>query len=231
MDIEPYDIKASHALGPAANMRSPAIIVKFLYFDQKERIWSRKKFLKYYKNPGNGYPVYMYERLSKNDIDLKEAGESENLLVATKNSAPMLKLEMNGRTRWHTINSIADIRELREKAVKSNRSSVQQKNVARDMSPKQRSSISDTPLPQLFRQPNFEPMTPSSISIPPMKRTRDSSDTVLEASIIYELKNRKNNRDDLLDYVMGLIGDTPNAKQCNLDTIPEQPFPLDETEQ
>ena len=223
VEIEPYDIKACHSLGPANHGKSPTIGTKFVYFDQKERIWSRKKFLKIYKNPINGLPVFMHERLSKTDVQLKEAAEKENLLVATNNSAPMVKIEINGQTKWHVIDSMTDINELKANATKLKRpttviNSGRQNGSATHFIPR-------TPLPQLFRQPGFMPMIPQSTTIPTLKRSRDINQ-LSDTSIINELKSRVNSREDLFDYVMRLVGDPPPAKESNMGSIMEEPhFP------
>ena len=42
VDIQACDLKACHALGPVVFDKPPAIIAKFVYFDQKDLIWSRQ---------------------------------------------------------------------------------------------------------------------------------------------------------------------------------------------
>ena len=112
----------------------------------------------------NGLRVFMHGRLSKTDVQLKEAAEKENLLVTTNNSAPMVKIELfSGRQNESTTHFIPR-----------------------------------TPFPQLFRQPNFMPMTPQSTSIPTLKRSRHVSQTS-DTSNIIELKSRVNNRADPVD--------------------------------
>ena len=44
VNIEPTDIKACHPLGRESPFNPPPIITKFLYFEQKERIWTKKGF-------------------------------------------------------------------------------------------------------------------------------------------------------------------------------------------
>ena len=237
VECEPHDLKACHALGNGTTQQPPGIVAKFLYNDQKERIWSRKRFLKFFKNPMNGKPVFLYERLTKYDINLKETAESQNLLVTTYKSAPMLHFEEGGRTRSHTINSVKDIDELKQTAKKNMRrlNTQQQTSNAPLSNPVPASNVfvqPSTPLPSLFRQPNFQPRTPISTGIPGLKRVREKTTfSDQESSLVEELRSRKDNKDDLLDYVMGLIGDTPNAKESNLDTIIEQPFHVEESEE
>ena len=64
--------------------------------------------------------------------------------------------------------------------------------------------------------------------MPDLKRNRThlspASGSIPESTLIEELKSRKGNNQELLDYVMGLIGETPNAKQMLFDTNVVQPF-------
>ena len=93
VDICAADMKACHALGPVSFQRPSSIIVKFISCDQKERIWSRKRFLKHHLNPNNQQPVFIHERLSKYDRDLKEYAETQGLLGTTNKSAPILHIQ------------------------------------------------------------------------------------------------------------------------------------------
>ena len=119
VDIQACDLKACHALGSVVIDKPPAIIAKIVYFDQKERIWSRKRFLKNFVNPNNNSPVYIHERLSKSDKELKELAETNGMYVTTNNSAPVLHIQQdNGTVRPHVINSEQDVMELKHKATK-----------------------------------------------------------------------------------------------------------------
>ena len=46
VNIEPRDLKACHPLGRGSPFNPPPVISKFVYFDQKERIWTRKGLLR-----------------------------------------------------------------------------------------------------------------------------------------------------------------------------------------
>ena len=149
----------------------------------------------------------------------------------------MLYFEEGGRTRSHTINSVKDIDELKQTAKKNMRrlNTQHQTSNAPLSNPVPASNVfvqPSTPLPSLFRQPNFQPRTPISTGIPELKRMREKTTfSDQESSLVEELRSRKDNKDDLLDYIMGSIGDTPNAKESNLDTIIEQPFHVEESEE
>ena len=118
VNIEPRNLKACHALGRGSPFNPPPVIAKFLYFDQKERIWTMKGLLRNYRNPKNGKPVFILERLSKYNKSLKEEAQSKQLKVTTKNSAPLVQIESDVK-RYLELNSIQDIIELQPVASKN----------------------------------------------------------------------------------------------------------------
>ena len=67
VNIEPRDLKACHPLIRGLPLNPPPVIAKFVYFDQKEKIWTRKGLLRNYRNTNNGKPVFILERSSKYD--------------------------------------------------------------------------------------------------------------------------------------------------------------------
>ena len=46
LDVSDYDLKACHPLGIASRNQKTSVIVKFMYFETKNRVYGRKKFLK-----------------------------------------------------------------------------------------------------------------------------------------------------------------------------------------
>ena len=76
--------------------------------------------------------------------------------------------------------------------------------------------------------------TPISTSLPTLKRGRDKINyretNEKETEIIQELRARKGNREDMLDYIMGFLGHTPEAKQSNISSIEEEPFRIENEE-
>ena len=238
VNIEPSDIKACHPLGRGSPFNPPPIIAKFLYFEQKERIWTRKGLLRNFQNPNNGKPVYIHERLSKYDLALKEDAEAKQLKVTTKNSAPLVQIQSEGMTRYLELNSTKDIAELQPIAKKMdqvlNRFSMNAHSSQRQASRTDTNSMQinpnnfNTPVPKLSKPPNFTPGTPLSTKMPSLKRVRESVEENEYRNLLEELKSRRANKDELLDFVMGLISDSPNAKETFLDSIEEQPFRIEE---
>ena len=237
LNIEPRDLKVCHPLGRGSPFNPPPVIAKFVYFDQKERIRTRKGLLRNYRNPNNGKAVFILERLSKYDKSLKEEAQAKQLKVTTKNSAPLVQIESDGMKRYLELNSIQNIIELQPVDSKIDRkfsysTNLQQKQ-SRGRTTTARSMefneiIYNTPVPMLTIQPNFAPGTPLSTKLPSLKRMRDNFENDDYTNIMEELKSRRADKDELLDFVMGLISDSPNAKETILADIEEQPFRSEE---
>ena len=65
LDVSDYDLKACHPLGIMCRNQKTSVIVKFVYFETKNRVYGRKKSLKKVLSPVNIEPVYFTERLTK----------------------------------------------------------------------------------------------------------------------------------------------------------------------
>ena len=59
--IKPEQVVACHQLG-GFSAGPPAVIIKFVYFRDKEFFWKHKYFLKGITNDQNNYPIYFTER-------------------------------------------------------------------------------------------------------------------------------------------------------------------------
>ena len=60
--------------------------------------------------------------------------------------------------------------------------------------------------------------------MPSLKRMRDNFEKSDYSNLMEELKSRRADKDELLDFVMGLISDSPKAKETIPSDIEEQPF-------
>lgn len=114
MGVEVYaqDLKAFHPLGKPGEGKTPNVIVKFIYFGLKDRIWARKYMLKNTKKPHNGYPIYLFERLTKSDADLLNYANNLGLKTTTYNSTPQLLVKTGSGVRFHNIVDVKDVDEL-----------------------------------------------------------------------------------------------------------------------
>ena len=73
-----------------------------------------------------------------------------------------------------------------------------------------------TPVPKLTKKPNFAAGTPLSTKMPSLKRMRDNFENSDYTNLIEELKSRRADKDEMLDFVLGLISNSPNAKEIIL---------------
>ena len=82
----PSNFKACHLLSKWDNIKKPpAVIVKFIYFHEKDAIFARKCKLARARNPENCQPIFMKERLPKAQKDLVKDVKSEGLVFTTTN--------------------------------------------------------------------------------------------------------------------------------------------------
>ena len=116
------DIKACHPLPRKLNQAIPPVIVKFVYFDQKNQIYFRRVQLgnRTHYNPSNNRPVFIRERLSKHDLKLKMYAENNmNMVTTTFNSQVRVFIRTEGnKTTSKPVNTFDDIHKLENIAIK-----------------------------------------------------------------------------------------------------------------
>ena len=115
-----YNIKACHYLSRWRNERyPPAIIVKFLYFDEKNELYGRKSWLAGKKHPVNTKPIFMKERLPRCQKEIFEHAKQEGLITSTYNCKVKVftKTEDN-QFRSVVVNSKKAVDDIKEKAIK-----------------------------------------------------------------------------------------------------------------
>ena len=86
--IEEKSLKAFHILPnrkPLPNGILPAVIVKFVYFQDKDDIFRNRRKLRDYKNPYNNKNTYIIERLPPVEQDIKQEAEKRGFIVSTWN--------------------------------------------------------------------------------------------------------------------------------------------------
>ena len=101
VQIEVSDLNACHPLARCYSDNTPRVIVKFVHFDQKVPTLTGKGLLRDYKNPKDGKPICIFERLSNYHQSSEELVEEQKLRVPNNNSAPMIRVEANARTPYH----------------------------------------------------------------------------------------------------------------------------------
>ena len=83
---QPSNFKACHPLGPWKELNyPPAIIVKYVYFGEKNEIYGRRSWLSQVKNPINGRPIFIKERLPKAQKEIKDYADEQGLITTTNN--------------------------------------------------------------------------------------------------------------------------------------------------
>ena len=89
VSVSRCDINACHHPSKRQDPRRlPPMIVEFLYFNKKKRIFARKELLEEENNPLNNQPSFHGKQLTKSVVLLNSVAEEKGLLVTTWISAP-----------------------------------------------------------------------------------------------------------------------------------------------
>ena len=103
-DINPMDFKACHPLGKFTIDSNKKVIVKFIYFHHKNELYSRRSML---ANKMNGKPIFVSERLSKHDNEVRKYDESLGLIITTRNcEVRVFRKEENDATQTYPVHSV-----------------------------------------------------------------------------------------------------------------------------
>ena len=115
----PSNFKACHLLGKWSNKDfPPAIIIKFIYFGEKDLILSRKSSLARARNPFNQRPIFIKERLPEDQRKLKSEAENLGLITTTHNaSVKLFKKNAGGKFQSFVIKNGAELYENKPIAV------------------------------------------------------------------------------------------------------------------
>ena len=118
--ISPHAIKACHFLGKLMGVaKPPPVIVKFVYFHDKDAVYAARKMLKGQKNPVNGKSIFIYERLPKHDLEIKQLADSKDMIVSTHNcQVAVLTKGVDGSTRYYNVNTKAQVENAEAWAIK-----------------------------------------------------------------------------------------------------------------
>ena len=119
-ETHPSSFKACHPLGPWKNEKhAPAIIVKFVYFGEKNEIYGRKSWLSRSSNPLNGQAMYFKERLPPKQREIKNKAEEEGLITTTYNcQVKAFTRSFDGRHKSVKLNSVKAVHDIKDIAVK-----------------------------------------------------------------------------------------------------------------
>lgn len=119
-DTNPGNFKACHYLGKwRTDKHPPAVIIKFIYFSEKDAIYGRRTWLSKKMNPFNEKPIFIKERLAKYDLETKLHAESQGLITTTYNAqVKVFVKEGNGNLRSVPVNSVKDVEDIKGQAAK-----------------------------------------------------------------------------------------------------------------
>ena len=119
-DTNPGNFKACHPLGSWKNEKfAPAVIVKFLYYDEKNEIYGRMSWLLRSSNPINGKPVYFKERLLPKQREIKMRADEAGLITSTYNcQVKTFTKTADGKYKSIKLNSLRAVRNIQDVANK-----------------------------------------------------------------------------------------------------------------
>ena len=200
VEVNSYDLKACHPLGPVSQNQKCVVIVKFVYFDIKNRIYGRKKLLKDFLHPVNKQPVYITERHTQRDSELHDYSRGLGIYTVTNNCAPQVFVsKADGGFQRHNLIDIKDADQIFKN---KNPMMARQAKNARKQNPRVIQNI----------QNNFS--RPPIVSV--RKRDREITPNNEERNhLIDELYSRVSGPVKLVQFVESLQRDSPQSKFVN----------------
>ena len=115
----PASFKACHFLGKWKNDRfPPAIIIKFIYFGEKDAIYSRKSMLARLVNQNNQKPIFLKERLPEQQRKLKTKAEEMGYITTTSNcTVKLFQRSLEGKFSSFAVKYEKELEDARSYAV------------------------------------------------------------------------------------------------------------------
>ena len=116
----PQNFKACHVLGKWKDTNSPpGVIIKFLYYGEKNEIFGRKSWLAGIRNPLNGRPIFMKERLPPLQREIKKEADQLGLITTTMNcDVKVFKKSDDNKFMPIVVNSLKAVHDIKNTAVK-----------------------------------------------------------------------------------------------------------------
>ena len=117
-ELSSGDLKACHPLRRPQNTGlSVPIIIKFIYFRDKNEIYARRKMLAGFQFKGKN--LFITERLPAAALEVKKACEEENLVTTTHNCEVKVFLkDPKGMVYSQKVGSTLAVKQLKDKAIK-----------------------------------------------------------------------------------------------------------------
>ena len=135
--VDERGLKAFHILPnkkPLPNGILPAIIVKFVYFADKDTVFRSRRQLRDYKNPLNNKNTYIVERLPPVEQDIKQEAEKRGYIVSTWNCGISVLCRRDGSSEniFVPVRNKQDLQKLRNPVTKVARE-VAGRNIRKDL--------------------------------------------------------------------------------------------------
>ena len=200
VEVNSNDLKACHSLGPVSQNQKCVVIVKFVYFDIKNRIYGKKKLLKKFLHPVNMQPVYITEKLTQRNSELLDYSRGLGMYTVTYNCAPQVYVsKTDGGFQRHNL---VDIKDADQIFNNKNPMMARRENNARKQNPRVVQN----------NQNNF--FRPPIVSV--RKRDRERTPINVERNhLIDELYSRVSDPVKLVRFVESLQRDSPQSKFIN----------------
>ena len=117
--LSPGAIKACHPLPTRKDSgKNVPIILKFVYFSDKDEIFGRRRMLSGLKGV-QGKGLFINERLPKSDMEMKRKCDNMNLITTTHNCQVKVFCQRpNGSFYSQSVNSLAGVEQLAKIAAK-----------------------------------------------------------------------------------------------------------------
>ncbi len=115
-------VKACHYLGKVRENsdKLPPIIMKFVYFADKNIVWRRKRNLKGIKNPANGKPIFITERLPQADKEVQEYARERGVVTTTHNCAVQIMYKEGQMVKFQEVRSAEEVDREMHRALTTN---------------------------------------------------------------------------------------------------------------
>ena len=96
-----------------------SVIVKFLYFRDKNQIYANRRYLKGQKNEINQKNIYVRERLPAMDAYIKKFAEGKGLITSTNNcTVSVLCDQGDGRKKLVKVNDVTELENVKNPIVR-----------------------------------------------------------------------------------------------------------------
>ena len=108
-------IKACHILpGTGSKVCLDSVICKFVYFDEKGRVFVAKRKLKKLKNQLNNLNIYINERLPKHEAQINNEAKKMGMITSTKNCAVSVMVRNSqNETSFQAVNYDNDLNKVK----------------------------------------------------------------------------------------------------------------------